>query len=641
MKKYFLISGILVFVLIGLFTLNSNVFAVSVEPQAIVTTSDTEAEPPTATIIATKIVCDNEKDLPDWGSGGADITENTAMSFVLENNNCQIVPWTFEWSVDWNTNPGDNLLSGGEGWNSFEGKAEISTGKGLNILVRERMKDEYIPFTGPNDKDAISAEFYCNTDVLAYDNYEWINSIAPDEVYYCVGFNVLKEISPEPINGGWSAWSEKNNTCGYSGTQTRTCTNPSPANGGADCSLLDGGNLTQAYTNDACGITQQCNIKSDNTNVLGNNRGSAVPTWKSTNWVQSIPTSSALWIWNAYHVTAESAKNGENETFTKTFNVGENITSASIKLAVDNGYRLEINGTEVINRMADQYKYTNFQSLTTIDIKSYLVTGTNTIKFYVRNYSSSSNSPTVNPAGLMYDLTLVSDTCSVNNEAVVVNGGWSAWSTKDNSCGITGTETRTCTNPSPLNGGLDCSLLDGGNSSRVYTNDACGSTPIDMCLNIEGVQTTIPNGMEVNNDKECTEIESRDSGSTYGSRSTKVAIANANEGRVLGASTSCGQYLFTYIKYGTTNDKSEVIKLQQFLNEYLTLNLPVDGYYGLETYNAVKTFQLKHSPEVLRPWVGVSLKNESKGTGWMYKTTQRWINMIKCPELNLPMPILP
>ena len=41
-----------------------------------------------------------------------------------------------------------------------------------------------------------------------------------------------------PVDGGWSQWGECSKTCG-GGTQTRTCTNPVPANGGADC---QGGN---------------------------------------------------------------------------------------------------------------------------------------------------------------------------------------------------------------------------------------------------------------------------------------------------------------------------------------------------------------------------------------------------------------
>lgn len=59
---------------------------------------------------------------------------------------------------------------------------------------------------------------------------------------------VVPTPAPTPINGGWSGWSYKNTKCGYSGTQTRTCTNPSPSNDGAYCS----GPSSQSYTNQAC-----------------------------------------------------------------------------------------------------------------------------------------------------------------------------------------------------------------------------------------------------------------------------------------------------------------------------------------------------------------------------------------------------
>ncbi|MDO8664033.1 MAG: hypothetical protein Q7K44_00555 [Candidatus Liptonbacteria bacterium] len=42
---------------------------------------------------------------------------------------------------------------------------------------------------------------------------------------------------PSPVSGGWSDWSACSVTaCSSAGTQTRSCTNPAPANGGADCS---------------------------------------------------------------------------------------------------------------------------------------------------------------------------------------------------------------------------------------------------------------------------------------------------------------------------------------------------------------------------------------------------------------------
>lgn len=52
--------------------------------------------------------------------------------------------------------------------------------------------------------------------------------------------------APPPVNGGWS-WSACSASCG-GGTQTGTCTNPAPANGGAYCT----GPSTQACNTQAC-----------------------------------------------------------------------------------------------------------------------------------------------------------------------------------------------------------------------------------------------------------------------------------------------------------------------------------------------------------------------------------------------------
>ncbi len=53
------------------------------------------------------------------------------------------------------------------------------------------------------------------------------------------------------INGGWSDWSNCNVSCG-GGTQTRTCTNPSPSGGGADCPGSPPSTQTQSCGMQAC-----------------------------------------------------------------------------------------------------------------------------------------------------------------------------------------------------------------------------------------------------------------------------------------------------------------------------------------------------------------------------------------------------
>ncbi len=152
-----------------------------------------EPEPtPTATLNATKIVCDSESDLPNWGNGGPDITASTASTFISEHPNCHVEPgWQFMWSLD--------------GWNTFgltdtSGSVSTSIPSGGKIWVREVLKDGYIPFTfpaHPDNSDNVSAELYCNTDVLNYDNWDWIDPVVGNTTYNCLAFNAPK-LTPPP-----------------------------------------------------------------------------------------------------------------------------------------------------------------------------------------------------------------------------------------------------------------------------------------------------------------------------------------------------------------------------------------------------------------------------------------------------------
>jgi hypothetical protein len=125
-------------------------------------------------------------------------------------------------------------------------------------------------------------------------------------------------------------------------------------------------------------------------------------------------------------------------------------------------------------------------------------------------------------------------------------------------------------------------------------------------------------------------------------------------GQVLGDSTStapqpqvlgdsCGLYLLTYIKYGKKNDVEDVKRLQIFLNENMGSTLPISGFFGKMTMKTLKEFQVKYKNDVLTPWAdyGLTQDEATNGTGYVYKTTQRWINHLKCEELNLPVPQLP
>ncbi len=72
-----------------------------------------------------------------------------------------------------------------------------------------------------------------------------------------------------PIAGGWSAWSACSTTCGGSGTQTRSCTSPARANGGADCI----GDSMQACNRQSCDSTIDPNSFSGASSSGGTIRG--------------------------------------------------------------------------------------------------------------------------------------------------------------------------------------------------------------------------------------------------------------------------------------------------------------------------------------------------------------------------------
>ena len=82
------------------------------------------------------------------------------------------------------------------------------------------------------------------------------------------------------------------------------------------------------------------------------------------------------------------------------------------------------------------------------------------------------------------------------------------------------------------------------------------------------------------------------------------------------------------MRKGQTNNITEVKRLQKILGVIET------GFFGNLTFNAVKAFQLKYADNVLAPW-GINY-----ATGYFYKTTQRQMNMLLCPSIDFPMPVL-
>ncbi len=113
-----------------------------------------------------------------------------------------------------------------------------------------------------------------------------------------------------------------------------------------------------------------------------------------------------------------------------------------------------------------------------------------------------------------------------------------------------------------------------------------------------------------------------------------------SSGIVLGAYTgsglggSCGLYMDKFIRSGRINDVEQVKKLQVFLNKRIAAGLPITGFYGPATEDALSTFQGLYAGEILTPW------GLTSPTGIVYQTTLRWINVLECPGISLPIPVL-
>ena len=131
----------------------------------------------------------------------------------------------------------------------------------------------------------------------------------------------------------------------------------------------------------------------------------------------------------------------------------------------------------------------------------------------------------------------------------VVNGGWTAWSACSVTCGAAaGTQTRTCTNPSPSGGGAACTGASsqmcsasvpscGGSSTGTPSASSTGSTLSASSTGSSTPATPGPTPAPVS------------SGSTGGAGAMSDSAAN-----VIGGTTSLGSLLALHLVVGAALD---------------------------------------------------------------------------------------
>ncbi len=322
---------------------------------------------PEVNIEATKIVCEDESLLPNWAVGAPKIDADTVSDFlsssVARAEGCHVeTGWEFEWAPKNTADPGDTLVgTAGPNWNTFSSSTTIplSLVEGGSFWMREVLQSGYIPFThekeGNKNTDDVTAEFYCHTDGLNYDNFDRIDSPKANETYYCVAWNV-----------------------------------PTPP---ASCKVV---------------------IKSDDTNAVveKDNESAKILTFVHPNWVKSLE--SAKWIWGDDGVIDSTVD--ETQTFINKFGWGGSLSplSATLKIAADNSFSASLNETLA----AEDLTEFNFGATKSYDVTSLIQSGNNELAVKVKNFALANSLSTTNPAGLYYELTIegVGDDCDIPYE---------------------------------------------------------------------------------------------------------------------------------------------------------------------------------------------------------------------------------
>ncbi|XP_046364171.2 coadhesin-like [Haliotis rufescens] len=251
-----------------------------------------------------------------------------------------------------------------------------------------------------------------------------------------------------PIDGGvsaWGAWGTLvcSQTCGTTATgtrtRTRTCTNPAPAYGGADCS-----ETLSSTTSENCGFSS-CQVDGG---------VSAWGAWGTLLCSQTCGTTATGTRTRTRTCTNPApAYGGADCSETLSSTTSENCGFSSCP--VDGGVSAwGAWGTLVCS----------------------LTCGTTATGTRTRTRTCNNPAPAYGGADCSETLSsTTSENCGFSS--CPVNGGISSWGSWSGSCSqtcgptltVTKTRTRTCTNPTPSNGGSDCT------ESRTQTSNVnCG-----------------------------------------------------------------------------------------------------------------------------------------------------------------------
>nr|XP_034324264.1 coadhesin-like isoform X2 [Crassostrea gigas] len=249
------------------------------------------------------------------------------------------------------------------------------------------------------------------------------------------------------VDGGWSSWGSWSlttgacsSTCGQGSqtyTRTRSCTNPSPKNGGNKCN----GKSTEVKSS-SC-FMSECTVDGG---------WSGWGSWSLTRTCSSTCGRGSQTYTRTRSCTNPSPKNGGNKCNGKSAEI-KSSRCVMFECTVDGGWSSW--GSWSLTRTCSSTCGRGSQT-------------------YIRTRSCTNPSPKYGGKDCNGESTEVKSRSCIISECTV-DGGWSSWgswsltTTCSSTCGRgsqTYTRTRSCTNPSPKNGGKDCN----GESTDVNTS---------------------------------------------------------------------------------------------------------------------------------------------------------------------------
>lgn len=172
----------------------------------------------------------------------------------------------------------------------------------------------------------------------------------------------------------------------------------------------------QTYNGVDC-RTCDVDLVSDTTNMVVSTNGGSDPvslphaavvvtptsvTTSGSNWDANIP--GAEWIWATDPVLLADVTTDVTYTFEKKFTWNGPFTGATVNFAVaaDNSYEVWLNGTKIKEDTSENNHST--ADVVAVDLTPYIVQGTNTLQFKVKNWAQPNGTVLSNPAGLKYAL---------------------------------------------------------------------------------------------------------------------------------------------------------------------------------------------------------------------------------------------